>query len=136
MTVCASSCWRNRFSIYHANTLQRMLMSLPPYNQPPTESSAAQAVAPTPYPPAAFPPPDAAIATLGLTRAFGKKVAVNGLTLAVKRGEFFGFLGPNGAGKSTTIKMLVGLLRPTAGKAWVGAVDAWRAPKIGRASCR
>ena len=98
-------------------------MSLPPYNQPPMDMSATQALAPSPYPPAAFPPPDAAIAMLGLTRAFGQKVAVNGLTLAVKRGEFFGFLGPNGAGKSTTIKMLVGLLRPTAGRAWVGGVD-------------
>jgi ABC-2 type transport system ATP-binding protein len=92
------------------------------------DMSATQALAPSPYPPAAFPPPDAAIATLGLTRAFGQKVAVNGLTLAVKRGEFFGFLGPNGAGKSTTIKMLVGLLRPTAGRAWVGGVDVWRDP--------
>jgi ABC-2 type transport system ATP-binding protein len=105
-----------------------MLMSLPPYNQPPTDIAAAQATAPAPYLPAAFPPPDAAIAILGLTRTFGKKIAVNGLTLAVRRGEFFGFLGPNGAGKSTTIKMLVGLLRPTAGKAWVGGVDVWRDP--------
>jgi ABC-2 type transport system ATP-binding protein len=65
---------------------------------------------------------------LGLTRAFGQKVAVNGLTLAVKRGEFFGFLGQNGAGKSTTIKMLVGMLRPSSGTAWVGGVDVWRDP--------
>ncbi len=85
---------------------------LPPYNQPP----------------AAFPPPDAAVAMLGLTRSFGQKVAVNGLTLAVRRGEFFGFLGPNGAGKSTTIKMLTGLLRPSSGQAWVGGVDVWRDP--------
>jgi ABC-2 type transport system ATP-binding protein len=105
-------------------------MSQPPYNQPP----AGLAGMPMPQPAvpgygaAPFPPPDAAIATLGLTRAFGRKVAVNGLTLAVKRGEFFGFLGPNGAGKSTTIKMLVGLLRPSAGRAWVGGVDVWRDP--------
>jgi len=79
-------------------------------------------------PPLLFPPPDAAIATAGLTRVFGKKVAVNGLSLAVRRGEFFGFLGPNGAGKSTTIKMLVGLLRPTAGAAYVGGVEVWRDP--------
>jgi ABC-2 type transport system ATP-binding protein len=75
-----------------------------------------------------FPPIDAAIATIGLTRVFGKKVAVNGLSLAVRRGEFFGFLGPNGAGKSTTIKMLVGLLRPTSGTAYVGGVEVWRDP--------
>lgn len=72
-----------------------------------------------------FPPPDAAVATWGLTRMFDAKPAVNGLTLSVRRGEFFGFLGRNGAGKSTTIKMLVGMLRPTAGKAWVGGVDVW-----------
>jgi ABC-2 type transport system ATP-binding protein len=63
-----------------------------------------------------------------LTRVFEGKAAVNGLTLAVQRGEFFGFLGRNGAGKSTTIKMLVGMLRPTAGSAWVGGVDVWRDP--------
>src|SRR5512142_3128273 len=103
--------------------MKRMLMSLPPYNQGAAEMPAVQPVAPSP---AIFPPPDAAIAMLGLTRTFGQKVAVNGLTLAVRRGEFFGFLGPNGAGKSTTIKMLVGLLRPTSGKAWVGGVDVWR----------
>jgi ABC-2 type transport system ATP-binding protein len=79
-------------------------------------------------PPAAFPPPDAAVATWGLTRAFGERVAVNALTLVVRRGEFFGFLGPNGAGKSTTIKMLVGLVRPTAGMAFIGGVDVWRDP--------
>ncbi|HLY31522.1 MAG TPA: ATP-binding cassette domain-containing protein, partial [Ktedonobacterales bacterium] len=66
---------------------------------------------------AAFPPSDAAIVAWGLTKRFGKKTAVDGLTLAVRRGEFFGFLGPNGAGKSTTIKMMVGLLRPDAGTA-------------------
>ena len=78
--------------------------------------------------PAAFPPSDAAIATLALTRAFGEKRAVDGLTLVVRRGEFFGFLGRNGAGKSTTIKMLVGLLRPTSGEAYVGGVNVWSEP--------
>jgi ABC-2 type transport system ATP-binding protein len=57
-----------------------------------------------------------AIRVRGLTKAFLKKVAVDGLTFSVARGRFFGFLGPNGAGKSTTIKMLTGLLRPTAGE--------------------
>ncbi len=78
--------------------------------------------------PAAFPPSDAAIATLSLTRAFGEKRAVDGLTLVVRRGEFFGFLGRNGAGKSTTIKMMVGLLRPTSGEAYVGGVNVWAEP--------
>jgi len=66
--------------------------------------------------------------TQDLTRVFGQKVAVNHLNLAVQRGEFFGFLGPNGAGKSTTIKMMVGLLRPTSGTIWVGGVDVWKEP--------
>jgi len=50
-----------------------------------------------------------------VTRKYGNKVAVSGLTLEVPAGELFAFLGPNGAGKTTTIKMMVGLLRPTSG---------------------
>jgi ABC-2 type transport system ATP-binding protein len=57
----------------------------------------------------------AAIQTRGLTRTFGELTAVQDVTLTVASGQFFGFLGPNGAGKSTTIKMLTGLLEPTAG---------------------
>ena len=57
----------------------------------------------------------AAIQTLGLTRRFGEMTAVENVTLRVTQGQFFGFLGPNGAGKSTTIKMLTGLLEPSAG---------------------
>jgi ABC-2 type transport system ATP-binding protein len=59
---------------------------------------------------------NAAIQTHGLTRRFGALTAVEDVTLSVASGQFFGFLGPNGAGKSTTIKMLTGLLEPTAGK--------------------
>ena len=55
----------------------------------------------------------------GLTKRFGRRVAVDGLDLEVGRGQIFGFLGPNGAGKSTTIRMLLGLLRPNGGEAWV-----------------
>ena len=51
-----------------------------------------------------------------LVKRFGDFVAVDRLNLAVRKGEVFGFLGPNGAGKSTTIRMLCGLLRPTAGQ--------------------
>lgn len=69
-----------------------------------------------------------AIETIALTRRFGSHVAVDRLTLQVEPGAFFGFLGPNGAGKSTTIKMLVGLLRPTAGEAWIDGIDVWRHP--------
>ncbi|MDQ3701764.1 MAG: ABC transporter ATP-binding protein [Chloroflexota bacterium] len=53
--------------------------------------------------------------THGLRKEYGRKVAVANLSLGVSAGEVFGFLGPNGAGKSTTVKMLVGLVRPTAG---------------------
>jgi ABC-2 type transport system ATP-binding protein len=60
--------------------------------------------------------PEIAIATEKLTRKFGELVAVDGVDLEVESGQFFGFLGPNGAGKSTTIKMLTGLLVPTAGR--------------------
>jgi ABC-2 type transport system ATP-binding protein len=56
-----------------------------------------------------------AIQTHGLTRRFGELTAVDNVTLSVAPGQFFGFLGPNGAGKSTTIKMLTGLLEPSAG---------------------
>ncbi|MGZ3677304.1 MAG: ABC transporter ATP-binding protein [Ktedonobacterales bacterium] len=79
-------------------------------------------------------PPDAAVAAWGLTKTFGQKVAVNGLNLVVRRGEFFGFLGPNGAGKSTTIKMMVGLLRPTSGTAFIAGVDVWRDPLRAKAA--
>src|SRR5258708_1696796 len=60
--------------------------------------------------------PDIVLQTQGLRRIFGPLVAVDGLDLTVERQQFYGFLGPNGAGKSTTIKMLTGLLRPSAGK--------------------
>lgn len=60
---------------------------------------------------------DPAIETRDLSKVFGQKVAVRNLTLEVPRGEVFGFLGPNGAGKSTSIKMLLGLARPTSGEA-------------------
>jgi ABC-2 type transport system ATP-binding protein len=64
-------------------------------------------------------PTDLAIETTGLRKQFGSKVAVRGLSLKVRRGEIFGFLGPNGAGKSTSIKMLLGLVKPTSGQAQI-----------------
>jgi ABC-2 type transport system ATP-binding protein len=60
-----------------------------------------------------------AIETNKLRKEYGAKIAVADLTLAVPRGEIFGFLGPNGAGKSTCVKMLLGLVHPTAGSARV-----------------
>ena len=62
---------------------------------------------------------DAVITTSGLTKRYGRRLAVDGLDLEVGRGQIFGFLGPNGAGKSTTIRMLLGLIRPNGGEAWV-----------------
>ena len=58
-----------------------------------------------------------AIETEGLRKVFGNLIAVKNLTLQIQQGEVFGFLGPNGAGKTTSIKMLVGLISPTAGRA-------------------
>ena len=58
-----------------------------------------------------------AIETQGLRKLYGDNIAVGGLTLQVQQGEVFGFLGPNGAGKTTSIKMLLGLVAPSAGSA-------------------
>ena len=65
----------------------------------------------------------AAISICGLTRRYGKLVAVDHLDLEVRRGEVFGFLGLNGAGKTTTIRILLDLLRPTSGRAAVFGHD-------------
>ena len=59
----------------------------------------------------------------GLTKTYGKFVAVNSIDLHVPRGEMFGFLGPNGAGKTTTLRMISGIMRPTAGRIWLGGDD-------------
>lgn len=64
-----------------------------------------------------------AIVTAGLTRRFGDFTAVEDVNLCVAAGQFYGFLGPNGAGKSTTIKMLTGLLAPTAGRMQILGMD-------------
>src|SRR3990172_2844437 len=61
--------------------------------------------------------PVPAIQTEALRKVFGDRAAVKGLTLQVEQGEVFGFLGPNGAGKTTSIKMLLGLVKPTSGSA-------------------
>src|SRR5262247_1113980 len=59
----------------------------------------------------------AVLRTSGLSKRYGQRLAVNNLNLEVRRGEIFGFLGPNGAGKTTTIRMVLGLITPTAGSA-------------------
>ena len=65
-----------------------------------------------------------ALETVHLRKEFGRKVAVEDLTLTVPRGEVFGFLGPNGAGKTTAIKMLMGLVYPTSGEARILGIVA------------
>jgi ABC-2 type transport system ATP-binding protein len=70
-----------------------------------------------------------AIEVRGLTRRFGQFVAVDDVSFDVRKGEIFGFLGSNGAGKSTTIRMLCGLLEPTAGTATVGGIDVKADPE-------
>ncbi|MFI7430091.1 ATP-binding cassette domain-containing protein [Micromonospora sp. NPDC049836] len=65
-----------------------------------------------------------AIRTHQLTKRYGRLLALDGLDLSVHAGEVFGFLGPNGAGKSTTIRLLLGLARPTAGRARIFDADA------------
>lgn len=69
------------------------------------------------------------IETLSLTKQFGRAAALAGLDLRVAEGEVHGFLGPNGAGKSTTIRVLLGLIKPTSGSAHVFALDPWAEPK-------
>jgi ABC-2 type transport system ATP-binding protein len=70
-----------------------------------------------------------AVTTAGLTRRFGKRVAVDRLDLRVATGELYGFLGPNGSGKTTTLRMLCGLLEPSEGTGTVLGIDLTREPE-------
>jgi ABC-2 type transport system ATP-binding protein len=70
-----------------------------------------------------------AIFTEGLTKRFKNFIAVDEISFAVSPGEVFGFLGPNGAGKTTTIRMLCGILPPSAGRALIGGVDVAAEPE-------
>ncbi|HHY89183.1 MAG TPA: ABC transporter ATP-binding protein [Chloroflexi bacterium] len=76
-----------------------------------------------------------AIQTLNLTRQFGSLKAVDGMTFEVPAGTVFGFLGPNGSGKTTTIRLLLGLLKPTAGSARVLGFDVASQPDRVREQC-
>lgn len=64
--------------------------------------------------------------TTGLTKKFGDFAALDGVDIEVARGEVYGFIGPNGAGKSTTIRVLLGILKATEGKAVIFGKDAWK----------
>src|SRR5436309_3464627 len=76
-----------------------------------------------------------AIRTENLTRDFAAVHAVDGLTLDIPRGTIFGFLGPNGSGKTTTIRLLLGLLEPSAGRAEVLGLDTCTDAGAIRARC-
>ncbi|HEX8763145.1 MAG TPA: ABC transporter ATP-binding protein [Candidatus Saccharimonadales bacterium] len=67
---------------------------------------------------------DNAIKTEGLTKRYGDVAALDSLSLEVKKGEVLGYLGPNGAGKTTTIRLLLGLIKATAGRAEIFGIDA------------
>ena len=69
-----------------------------------------------------------------LRKEFGSKVAVNGVTFSVEKGQVLGCLGPNGAGKSTTMRMITGYFRPTAGSITIGGVDMLTDPETAKRS--
>jgi ABC-2 type transport system ATP-binding protein len=69
---------------------------------------------------------DTIITTEGLTKRYGSSLALDHLDLSIKKGEILGYLGPNGAGKTTTIRLLLGLITPTSGKATIFGKDATR----------
>ena len=71
---------------------------------------------------------DVVIRTEGLTKEYDGFIAVKDLNLEVRRGEVFGLLGPNGAGKTTTTLMLLGLIAPTKGDAWIDGHSVVREP--------
>jgi ABC-2 type transport system ATP-binding protein len=74
-------------------------------------------------------PATAPLEVMGLTKRFGEFTAVDNVSFSVRRGEVIGYLGPNGSGKTTTIRMLCGLIRPTAGTARIMGVDVVRQPE-------
>lgn len=95
-----------------------MTESTPPAESPPLAG-------PTSAPPA--------LELRGLSKRFGDKVAVDGISLTVPAGSFYGLVGPNGAGKTTTLSMATGLLVPDAGSAFVNGTDVWRDPVAAKA---
>src|SRR5262249_60105483 len=80
--------------------------------------------------------PDEMISVRHLTKHFGPILAVDDVSLAVRRGEVLGFLGPNGAGKSTTMKMITGFLAPSSGTAGVCGADITQDPVAAKRQIR
>ena len=70
-----------------------------------------------------------ALRCVDLTKSYGEKAAVSGVSLQVRRGEAYGLLGPNGAGRSTAIGMMVGLVEPDSGEVYVGDIDMAENPR-------
>src|SRR5215210_744306 len=74
---------------------------------------------------------DITLQTEHLTKRFGGRTAVDRLSMHVERGDIYGFLGPNGAGKSTTLRMLLGLVRPTSGNIkFSAAASSWNYMRV------
>ena len=69
---------------------------------------------------------DVPVELVGLSKSFGRTVALAEISLEIAPGEVFGYLGPNGAGKTTTIRLLTGMLRPSTGQARIFGLDTWR----------
>ena len=78
------------------------------------------------------PQPEPMVMLDGVIKRYGSFEAVRGIDLVVPRGEIFGFLGPNGAGKTTTIRMVAGILRPSAGRVLVGGDDMAEDPEAAK----
>ncbi|MEV7661118.1 ABC transporter ATP-binding protein [Paenarthrobacter sp. NPDC089316] len=107
-----------------------MPLSMPRQASGPQSSDAAadptQQTVQSPQAPAGA--PISALSIRGLAKRFGEKIAVDGVSLEVPAGSFYGMVGPNGAGKTTTLSMATGLLRPDFGTALVHGVDVWAEP--------
>lgn len=105
-------------------------MSIPASSQPAQIPPAPAQVQAQPV--GGFPDPDTAIAIRGLAKRFGEKIAVNGVSLDVPAGSFYGLVGPNGAGKTTAMSMATGLLRPDHGQIWIHGTDVWDEPLVAK----
>lgn len=102
----------------------------PPQAAEPPQAAKPPQVAAHPMPSEDSPgsEPLAALSIRGLAKRFGEKIAVDGVSLEVPAGSFYGMVGPNGAGKTTTLSMATGLLRPDFGTALIHGVDVWSRP--------